>query len=203
MWSGQRASTGLLNRSPPGQAQESSAIRDSISAKAASSAARRTGLDVRSERMRSRCKSSSCLCRSRLARSNPSRLVASRTAPEAVRSADDCCSSTDLLSQPRAIYLWYVIPRAAQRPDLGLGALWRHGKQHYPGNLLFQPAVSWPNRLKVRKYESLANSIVRYRATRFGTTTPTTPRTRRSFGEGARGVAELSRSADGARPLQP
>ena len=87
--------------------QERRARRDSISASAASSAARLTGLEVRSERMRSRCKSSSCLCRSTLARSRTFFFAASIKAPEAVRSAADCCSSTDLLSHPRAISLWY------------------------------------------------------------------------------------------------
>jgi hypothetical protein len=87
-------------------AQERSARRDSMSAKAASSAALRTLLEVRSERMRSRCRSSSCFCRSRCARSRSFFLRPS--ALETARSADDCCSSTDLLSQPLAISIWYV-----------------------------------------------------------------------------------------------
>src|SRR5271169_5929957 len=57
--------------------------------------------------MRSRCRSSSCLCRSRFARSTPFRFAASTAAPEALSSVTDCCSSTDLLSHPRAMLLWY------------------------------------------------------------------------------------------------
>lgn len=83
-----------------------------MSAKAASSAALRTGLEVRSERTRSRCRSSSCFCRSRCARSRSFFLRPS--ALETARSADDCCSSTDLLSQPLAMSVWYVNSTAGE-----------------------------------------------------------------------------------------
>ena len=92
-----------------------------MSAKAASSAALRTGLEVRSERMRSRCRSSSCLCRSRCARSRSFFLRPS--ALDAARSADDCCSSTDLLSQPLAMSLWYVNSLAREASGLPMNQI--------------------------------------------------------------------------------
>lgn len=128
-----RISSESLGRGPG--AQERRAKRDSISASAASRAARLTGLEVRSESMRSRCKSSSCLCRSTRARSSTFFFAASIKTPEAVRSAADCCSSTDLLSHPRAISLWYDMPlRPTPVPELfalncrfSLGAVgWRN-----------------------------------------------------------------------------
>jgi hypothetical protein len=143
----------LMKPRPSKSAQGISARRDSTSARAATSAARRTGLEVRSERMRSRCNSSSCFCRSRFARSTPVLFWASRTAPEPARSADNCCSSIDLLSHPRAMSVSYV-KRAGEDMVGARGCPTKH-LPSYPGggDPLFKPFVSSSRSLPGRSSE--------------------------------------------------
>jgi hypothetical protein len=82
----------------------------SICLSAASRAARRPGFEVRCERISSRCNSSDCFWRSRAARSCAARRSRSSwDRPAVTSSADlDRCSSTDLLSHPRAISSFYA-----------------------------------------------------------------------------------------------
>ena len=83
--------------------QPNSVSFSSTSASASERAERRCALDVRSERMRSRCISSACRFR----------FCSASTTSAARRSCDAlwacaCCSSTDLLSHPRDIGPFYV-----------------------------------------------------------------------------------------------
>jgi hypothetical protein len=85
----------------------------SICAKAASRAARRDGFEVLCERMFSRCRWSACFCRSLTVRTwSAARRWSSLTNSLPATTSGCCsafaiCSSTDLLSQPRAISSFY------------------------------------------------------------------------------------------------
>ena len=91
----------------------SASICASISDKAAVKAARRDAFDVRCERMFSRCRFSACLRRSLAARLS----AATRRSASVIRASPGrggfcsvafaICSSTDLLSHPRAISSFY------------------------------------------------------------------------------------------------